>query len=310
MQQYRDLENEIAENKRLEVVELDAQRVVIEREITNLRREQRDLLYDSMTKQMEGAYSGMPEVGRGFADLFAIEAEQDPARRQFERWSALQDEKVLLMEEKYREDLERLRRQGMDEAAIIAETEGQKRAILDAYRQYDVQSDLMVQTQKAQTQLAYLSIAQGVGTALLSFAGSNAKAQFLVAKAVAVAMAIVQAHIAAISAAAAVAGIPVVGPAMAAAAYAKWMTIGYINAGLIAATAIGQMATAGGGGSGGGISAGGYAMPEAAPAPPQTAMPAASPVVNVHIYGNVVDHDEFAREIIPSITKAMEDGVK
>ena len=33
-------------------------------------------------------------------------------------------------------------------------------------------------------------------------------------------------------------------------------------------------------------------------------------VVNVHIYGNVVDHDEFAREIIPSITKAMEDGVK
>jgi hypothetical protein len=198
----------------------------------------------------------------------------------------------------------------MDEAAIIAETEGQKRAILDAYRQYDVQSDLMVQTQKAQTQLAYLSIAQGVGTALLSFAGSNAKAQFLVAKAVAVAMAIVQAHIAAISAAAAVAGIPVVGPAMAAAAYAKWMTIGYINAGLIAATAIGQMATAGGGGSGGGISAGGYAMPEAAPAPPQTAMPAASPVVNVHIYGNVVDHDEFAREIIPSITKAMEDGVQ
>ncbi len=312
MQQYRDLENEIAENKRLEVVELDARRVVIEREITNLRREQRDLLFDSMTKHMEGAFSGMPEVGRGFMDLFAIEAEQDPARRQFERWSALQDEKVLLMEEKYREDLERLRRQGMDEAAIIAETEAQKRAILDAYRQYDVQSDLMVQTQKAQTQLAYLSIAQGVGTALLSFAGSNAKAQFLIAKAVAVAMALVQAHVAAIGAAAAVASIPIVGPTLAAAAYAKWMAIGYINAALITATAIGQLASGGAGAGGGGSLSAGGGGPLALPQAPEQAKQETAPtqVVNIHIYGNVVDHDEFAREIIPSITKAMEDGVQ
>jgi hypothetical protein len=44
-------------------------------------------------------------------------------------------------------------------------------------------------------------------------------------------------------------------------------------------------------------------------APAQPAVPA-SPVVNVHIYGNVVDHDAFAREIVPYITKAVADGVR
>jgi hypothetical protein len=151
-----------------------------------------------------------------------------------------------------------------------------------------------------------------VGTALLSFAGSNAKAQFLVAKAVAVAMAIVQAHVAAIGAAAAVASIPIVGPALAAAAYAKWMAIGYINAALIAATAIGQLASGGAGAGGGGSLSAGRGVEIALPSTPAQAQPqaASSPVVNIHVYGNVVDHDEFAREIIPSITKAMEDGVK
>jgi hypothetical protein len=30
--------------------------------------------------------------------------------------------------------------------------------------------------------------------------------------------------------------------------------------------------------------------------------------INIHIYGNVVDQDKFARELIPSITKAISDG--
>jgi len=33
-------------------------------------------------------------------------------------------------------------------------------------------------------------------------------------------------------------------------------------------------------------------------------------VINLHIAGNVVDHDAFAREIIPSIQKAVEDGMR
>lgn len=34
----------------------------------------------------------------------------------------------------------------------------------------------------------------------------------------------------------------------------------------------------------------------------------AAPVVNIHIYGNVVDQDKFARELLPSIQKAVNDG--
>jgi len=32
--------------------------------------------------------------------------------------------------------------------------------------------------------------------------------------------------------------------------------------------------------------------------------------LSIHVYGNVVDHDAFARELVPSITKALGDGVQ
>lgn len=35
-----------------------------------------------------------------------------------------------------------------------------------------------------------------------------------------------------------------------------------------------------------------------------------SQVINVHIYGNIVDHDAFARELVPAIQKAQSDGVR
>ncbi len=48
-------------------------------------------------------------------------------------------------------------------------------------------------------------------------------------------------------------------------------------------------------------------LPSATAAPEITS---AGPTVNVHIYGNVVDQDAFAREIVPYITKAVADGVR
>ena len=214
------------------------------------------------------------------------------------------------MEEAYRNEQERLRQKGLAETEIISQTEAQKAAIADAYRQYDVQSDQMIQQQKASQAMAYMSIAMNTANALLAFSGGNAKAQFVIAKGVAVAMAIIQGYMAGMGAAAALAPIPIIGPALAEAAYDKWVTIGYINAALIAATAIGQMASGGGGtsvsiGSGGGS---GIALPQSTASAQQEAV--SSPIVNVHIYGNVVDHDTFVREIIPSITKAYADGVR
>jgi ElaB/YqjD/DUF883 family membrane-anchored ribosome-binding protein len=84
-------------------------------------------------------------------------------------------------------------------------------------------------------------------------------------------------------------------------------------AGGVAAGAIGEAAASGleargttgqttvGGGTGGG-----YEL-ASTPAGPQY-QTVRSPVINVYVYGNVVDHDKFTRELIPSITKALGDG--
>jgi hypothetical protein len=47
----------------------------------------------------------------------------------------------------------------------------------------------------------------------------------------------------------------------------------------------------------------------AASSPTSTAAKAVPPVINIHIYGNVVDHDKFAAELIPALKKAVGDGV-
>jgi len=314
MWQVRDVQNQIAASKRVEVAELDARRLAIEREILNLSFQQLELKKAAADREGAALAAGSP-MGGGISTLFSLDLGTDPYRQDFDRWSTMQDQKVMAMEEAYQNELIRLREKGLAEADIVAQTEAQKSAIEDAYRQYDVQSDQMIQQQKASQAQAYMSIAMNTANALLSFSGSNAKAQFVIAKGVAVAMAIVQAHMAAIGAAAAVAPIPIVGPALAAAAYAKWITIGYINAALIAATAIGQMAMGGGGASMGGIGGGGGGgITPVLPA--AQAQPAAqeSKVINVYLMGDgIFDQaalDGFARQIGPSLTKAYADGVR
>lgn len=112
-------------------------------------------------------------------------------------------------------------------------------------------------------------------------------------------------------------GDPYTAPARAAAAAAAVMAWTYGEMALIAASGIiqgVQSFVGSGGGNSDTISGtvGGYpsdnsstsTWQQTAPAPAQI-----SPVINIHIYGNVVDQDKFARELIPSITKAIEDGV-
>ncbi len=67
------------------------------------------------------------------------------------------------------------------------------------------------------------------------------------------------------------------------------------------------------GGTSGSTTAAGYG--EGTPGSPvvttgnTAATTSTTPMVNIHIYGNVYDEDRFAREIIPSIKKALSDGV-
>ena len=122
-------------------------------------------------------------------------------------------------------------------------------------------------------------------------------------------MAIVTGHQAAIGAAAALAPIPIVGPALAAAAYDKWMTITYLNAALMAAVAVGQGMSGGGGGAVPASDGYQYGSNTQSSWQPTAAPAKAAPVINIIVYGNIVDQDAFAREMVPSLTKALEDNV-
>jgi len=96
------------------------------------------------------------------------------------------------------------------------------------------------------------------------------------------------------------------------AARAWSLTMGYINMGLIAATGLGQIgAAASGKSSGGSFSSGGGTYSQPTVTQPVNQEPIPTPrEINIIVYGNVVDHDKFARELVPSITKAIGDGVQ
>lgn len=103
---------------------------------------------------------------------------------------------------------------------------------------------------------------------------------------------------------------PIAGPP-AAASIGAW---GAANVGIIAATGLLQAGTVGGGGSGGSLGAGGGGQgsaPGFAPqASPEIALDQASVsrAITINFHGFVGDLDQLAREVIPSITKAIGDG--
>ncbi|MDO8739421.1 hypothetical protein [Candidatus Deferrimicrobium sp.] len=243
-----------------------------------------------------GDVPGGEGITGGLFDLYSLADGTDPFSMQLERARL------------FWEQMKTLQGQGL---ATIEEMEA-------AHANYKVTLDNQTNMMRLQEGYAYLNIMQGVLGAVASFSSGKSREMFLVSRAVAVAMAIVQAHVAAIASYAALAGIPIVGPALGAAAASKALTFGYINAALIAATAIGQASRMGGGASmgslGGGAGGGGSALTLAtAPSTQQAAAP--SIVVNVHLVSAVsmVDQstlDDFGRMIVPSITKAITDGVR
>ena len=88
-------------------------------------------------------------------------------------------------------------------------------------------------------------------------------------------------------------------------------TSGYINAALTAALAIGQISGMGSTGdiptpSGGGT----YESPTVTTPAETPAESTPSVVVNVTVLGNVINNDEYARDLAASLTKAVQDGVE
>jgi TP901 family phage tail tape measure protein len=268
--------------------------------------------YSEAQKQLATGVFGLMDIGEG----------QDKYSKQIEQFQTMFLIRNATMVDAMNKELELMRSRNESEIAMEEYKNAKIAEINDAANAYTLQQEYLLQGQKAQMMGAYIQLAAGAAQAFLSFSDNNAKAQFIIAKGLAVAMAIVQAHVTAISAAAAVAGTPFMGPTLAAAAYSKWMTIGYINAAIIAATAIGQIAASNKGGVGG-IGGGGGGGGGATEKPeykywsyeqseygtgwrPGTGQPAQQNTYNIYqISGDIYsqDSDAFEKKVNQSVQK-------
>lgn len=271
-----------AEEMRRQNKEAD-ERLKIEREITDLKREQRDMVADMQVRNAQDALTraGGGNFAKDAGMIIAVGNKSDPYQQDYDRWSAIQDQKI-----------QRLIELGATESSLK-----------DEYRQYDVMQEQMVQQQKIAVIQGYAGIASGLMESANAAARGKNRSIFEAMKATQMASALISTYS---GAAAAVAPPPLgLGPVAGIPLAAL-----IVASGLMRVASIASQKFEGGSASGGG----GVGMPSlssaAAPSPQQAPAPASPPVVNIHVYGNVVDHDAFAREMIPSITKAMADGVR
>jgi len=291
MEEYWKLQKEITDSKQREVVDLDVRRVEIEREIADLTRQQASLLREQRSARINDTFSalGAGELGSSLdAGMQAAQGLEvgpslgtDKYSLEYQQWEKYQDMKIEKLIEAGR-------------------TEEQLR---DEYGQYSLQAEATREQQRMAIVQSGLSAVEGFLAAAQAAAGGKNRALFDAMKATQIASAIISTYS---GAAAAVAppplGVgPVYGPALAAL---------IIATGMARVAAISSQKFTGGSASlGAGSSVPSLRSGIALPEPIQPEKATAAPVVNVHIYGNVVDHDAFARELIPSINKAVADGV-
>ncbi len=259
-----------------------------EMRLFEIRREQRDLLFASNMAQTQAALSniGGTEMSANVEMLGSLGAGTDPYTQDFERWKVLQDEKLTYL---------------VQIGASQAEWDA-------AFKEEELRREEMLTQQKIAMATASFGVMGNLAAAMYAASGNRSKEAFNLMKAMRIGETVMNTYSAAVGAYQAMASIPYVGPALGAAAAAAAIAFGMAQVRAITSMKPGGTGTASGRASVPSIS--GTGMGEARSAvsePAEKASP--SPTVNVHIYGNVVDHDKFARELVPAITKAIGDGV-
>jgi len=203
----------------------------------------------------------------------------------------------------YSEQIRRLEEYRDQRIAILAQMGADEYALMVAWNEAQIALDTITQQRKIAIHAMTANMIMGVLGGLLSFSDKNNKAMFYLQKAYAIAMAIINTA-QGVTAALALGpkGIPL-------AAIIK--ALGMAQVAIIAAqTLMGPKA-----GVGAIPTTPTYRYAEPAVArweemPKKVEESRREQIINIHIYGSIVDHDAFAREIIPSIQKAVEDGVK
>ncbi|MBT9168564.1 MAG: hypothetical protein DDT19_01911 [Syntrophomonadaceae bacterium] len=187
---------------------------------------------------------------------------------------------------------------------LIAAKESET-AIMDVYNTHQIQREAILQQQRIDMYANTANAIFGILGALASFSEKNSRAMFFIERAYALSMAIINTAMAVTRALA-------MGPA-------GWFRIPWIVAlgAAQVATIVAQTlkgpgrAPAAGVGRAAGISPVAEHRHVEPRIPEREERKVERPVIiNVHVHGHVVDRDAFAREIIPSIQKAVSDGVR
>lgn len=225
------------------------------------------------------ATSGMPG-GQDVASLAAIGQGEDPYTKAIEK---LNEYYVM----RY----------------ALAETEAEEEVVL---ARWQAEQENIIQQQKMEMASNTFGMLAGMAMSFYNASGQQSKAAFTAYKAFSIAQTTIDTIKGAMAAYSAMAAIPIVGPALGAAAAAAVIAFGMARVAQIAAMQPGTSASV--------------------PKPPAHSASASagkdkatteatkveerSQSVNVYIYGNVIDQDKFAREIIPAIAKAQGDRVQ
>lgn len=267
-------------------IELEKQRIAIEKEgygrAWQAIMDQANLVGGEMGK-------GLGMIGSNLKGMTDIAAGNDP----------------------YTQEIERLRQYYAEKEQLVLQSEmsiaDQELAIAQMKRQFDMQEEQMNQQQKLQMASNTAGMMAGMAYSLYVATGQHNKTAFAAYKAFAIAQTIIDTYKAAVGAYSAMAGIPIVGPALGVAAAAAAITFG-----LARVAAISSMQPGGGASTAGVSGGGGYSYTSPTVPTWDNTQAAAeqqkSQTINVHVYGNVVDQDQFARELVPAIQKALEDG--
>jgi hypothetical protein len=264
------------------------QRLALEEKIYAIQKQQAELVFQSKAKAAQAAFSGIggSEIAGNIGMLSALNQGQDPYQQDYDRWEKLQDQK-----------LEHLWELGKSEAQLK-----------DQYREYEIRQEELHQQQKLALATNTFGLMGNLASAFYDASGGKNKAAFELMKAMRIGETIMNTYSAAVGAYQALAPIPIVGPALGAAAAAAAIAFGMAQVRAIASmkpgggavgTASARAVSAGSASTGSTVNTGDL----------DKVGQKTSPVINVHIYGNVVDHDAFARELVPAILKAQDDGV-
>ncbi len=253
-------------------------RVELEREITDLTRQQRVLIAEQQVASLQNAFSvlGAGDQGQRAGMIMSIQNQTDPYTKDYEAWEKIQDQKI-----------ERMYELGATEASLK-----------DEYRAYELQQERMVQQQKYAMAASTMGMVAGIAQNLFVATGSRNKALFEMMKVASTAEAIINTATGATK------------------ALAQGGFFGIALAAAVIAAGMAQVATIqsqrfngpSSGVSVGGIG-GGMPITQTAPPPAPEKEKTGPSIINFYVNGDIVDHDQFARTLLPYLNKAEAAGV-